>query len=62
MSIPYISLSSPNVDDDINKSLTVIQEKAKRRAQPKYKPILKEKNKNTKQFKEGVIIKKIINE
>jgi hypothetical protein len=28
-SIPYISLSSLNVDDDINKSLTVTQEKIK---------------------------------
>jgi hypothetical protein len=27
--IPYISLSSLNVDDDINKSLTITQEKTK---------------------------------
>jgi hypothetical protein len=57
MSIPYISLSSLNVNDYINKSLTVTQEKAKQRVQPKYKFTSKEKNINTKQFKECSIKK-----
>jgi hypothetical protein len=63
MSIPYISLSSLNLDDDINKSLMVTQEKTKSRTQPKYKLTLKEKNKsgrnkNKKQVNEGPIIKR----
>jgi hypothetical protein len=61
MSIPYRSISELNVNDDINKSLKITQEKVKQRVQPKYKLTSKEKNKNTKQFNEGTIIKKLEN-
>jgi hypothetical protein len=36
MKIPYISKSSLNVDDDINKNQTDIHEKTKSKTQPKY--------------------------
>jgi hypothetical protein len=61
MSIPYISMSELNVDDNINKSLMVTQEKVKQRVQPKYNKLTsKEKNKNRKQVNEGPIIKKLL--
>jgi hypothetical protein len=45
MKIPYISLSSVNVDNDINKNLTIIQEKPKSKTPYIYNSILKNKNK-----------------
>jgi hypothetical protein len=59
MSIPYISLSSLNVDNNINKNQTVIHEKTNSRTQPKYKVTSKESNKSgrRKQVNEGPIIK-----
>jgi hypothetical protein len=39
-------MSELNVDDEINKTLTVKQEKPKTNTQPKYKLILKERSKS----------------
>jgi hypothetical protein len=45
MKIFYISLSSPNVDNDINKNLTVIHKKTKSKTPSIRNSILKNKNK-----------------
>jgi hypothetical protein len=46
MKTPYRSISELNIDNDINKNLTVTQEKTKSRTYSKYKLSLKESNKS----------------